>query len=138
MPYPSPENYSSGPKKPQNDPKKQNIKKSENKKSYKKLFRPHLSPKNNPIEHKKAENETKKTKQKNQKSENKKNRNESYQFTLVNPKKLLRPHPDTKKYHDRALKGLIQTLWQPQIAKKGSKLPQKSKDSKRQKKNLTK
>ena len=68
----------------------------------------------------------------------KKIRNESYQFTLVNPKKLLRPHPDTKKYHDRALKGLIQTLWQPQIAKKGSKLPQKSKDSKRQKKNLTK
>ena len=44
------------------------------------------------------------------------------------------PHPDTKKNHDRALKGLIQTLWQPQIAKKGSKLPQKSKDSKRQKK----
>ena len=38
----------------------------------------------------------KKTKQKNQKSENKKIRNESYQFTLVNPKKLLRPHPDTK------------------------------------------
>ena len=27
----------------------------------------------------------------------KKIRNESYQFTLVNPKKLLRPHPDTKK-----------------------------------------
>ena len=68
----------------------------------------------------------------------KKIRNESYQFTLVNPKNLLRPHPDTKKYHDRALKGLIQTLWQPQIAKKGSKLPQKSKDSQRQKKNLTK
>ena len=38
-----------------------------------KLFRPHLNPKNNPIKHKKAENETKKTKQKNQKSENKKN-----------------------------------------------------------------
>ena len=62
-----------------------------------KLFRPHLNPKNNPIEHKKAENETKKTKPKNQKSEIKKIRNESYQFTLVNPKKLLRPHPDTKK-----------------------------------------
>ena len=42
--HPSPKNRPIGPKKPQNDPKKQNIKKSENKKSYKKLFRPPSQP----------------------------------------------------------------------------------------------
>ena len=62
-----------GPKSLKMTPKSKISKSQKTKKSYKKLFRPHLSPKNNPIEHKKAENETKKTKQKNQKSENKKN-----------------------------------------------------------------
>ena len=55
----------------------------------------------------------------------KKIRNESYQFTLVNPKKLLRPHPDPKKYLYRA--------------PKGSKLSQKQKIKKvRKQSNLTK
>ena len=54
-------------------PQKAKYQKVREQKILQKLFRPHLSPKNNPIEHKKAENETKKTKQKNQKSENKKN-----------------------------------------------------------------
>ena len=37
-PHPSPENCLTKPQKYQNDPKKQNIKKSENKKSYTKKF----------------------------------------------------------------------------------------------------
>merc|ERR1711873_353177 len=46
-----------------------------------KLFRPHLYPKNNPIEHKKAENETKKKQKKKSKvGKQKKTRNESYQL----------------------------------------------------------
>ena len=36
-------------------------------------------------------------------------------YESIKPK----PHPDTKKYHDRALKGSIQILWLPQIAQKG-------------------
>ena len=55
------------------------------------------------------------------KSKNKSFKNESYQFTLVNPKKLLRPHPDQKRYLDRA--------------PKGSKLAQKKKNLKNQKTN---
>ena len=38
----------------------------------------------------------KKQNQKIKSRKTKKIRNESYQFTLVNPKKLLRPHPDPK------------------------------------------
>ena len=64
-------------------PQKQNIKNSEKQKilqkeSYpsirakpQKLFRPHLNPKNNPIKHKKAENETKKNRTKKSKVEKK-------------------------------------------------------------------
>ena len=97
-----------GPQKPQNNPKKQKIKESENKKAYKKKVicqykqspkkfselistpkLPQLSPKKMKIPLKKTKNK------KNQKT--KIFKNEIYQFTLVNPQKLLRPHPDPKK-----------------------------------------
>ena len=67
------ENCLTGPQKSQNDPKKRNIKNSENKNLtqrklsvYKskaqKLFLPHHNPKHSPIEPKKDENDQKKSK----------------------------------------------------------------------------
>ena len=68
-----------------------------------KLFGPHLNHKHSPIEPKKARKNNQIIK-KSQKTETLEN--ESYQSTLVNPKKLLRPNPvPPKKYSDTAPKG---------------------------------
>ena len=82
-------------------PKSKKSKSQKTKKAYKKkiIFQYKQSPKNfsDPIGPKKIENELKKPK-KNQKIRKPKFfKNEIYQFTLVNPQKLLRPHPDPKK-----------------------------------------
>ena len=71
----------------------------------KKLLRPHPDPKNISIGPQKAQKDLKKQKIKKIKNQKTKIfKNESYQFKLVNPKKLLRPHLDPKKYLDRAPK----------------------------------
>ena len=54
-------------------------------------FGSHLNPKHSPIEPKKAENDKKSKVWKQKTIEN-----ESYQFKVANPKKLLWPHPNTK------------------------------------------